>query len=541
MNDLDKRTADMGAEYERKVFPWAVAPEAIPASDITSEESADIVIVGAGHAGSCAARAAVEEGASVIVIEQQSEADQWIMGVDIGSINSRFVRARGVPEYDPLEFMKDWQARNLNKTNPFFARYFAYHGGETLDWLLEPVSEEVKAHIHIMQNPKPKHYAGHYNTFKSFTGTIEMKEPGYGLRELIKANHDLARSKGAKFYFSMTGEQLTKDGDRVSGIIAKDADGAYIHFKAKKGVLLAAGDFSKHEAMVRDLCPEVDNLTDGKGKIIGIGQDGKGIRMGLWAGARMDPGPIATTEGTRAGDAGALLGTCFLRLNEFGLRYTDEGFMGQVGSGSQGSRQPEGKLCAVFDANWREELEYQMTEHGNIDMANTQFIHLLEEEMEKVPAAGSAGYEIKSHILPGPMRMYAADDIETLAAYMGYTGESLHNFVKSVARYNELAEKGIDEDFGKDPSLLHPIKKFPYFGFVTQKTTGFVLCTVTGLRVDNEQRALGDGFRPVPGLYATGNCSGGRFAVDYSASMPGVSIGMAHTLGRAVGQTMARL
>lgn len=540
MNDLDTRI-EGSSETVRPVPDWAVPPEAIPAERIDREETADIVIIGAGHAGSSAARAAVEEGASVIVIEQQPEDTQWIMGVDIGTINSQFTRARGVPTYDPLEFMRDWQVRNLNKTNPYFASYFAHHGGETLDWLLEPVSEEVKSHIHIMQNPRPAHFPGQYGAFRAFTGTIEMKEPGWSLREIVKANHDLARSLGAKFYFGMTGEQLITENDRVCGVVAVDAEGKYVRLNAKKGVLLAAGDFSKNEAMVRDLCPEVDNLTDGKGKIIGIGQDGKGIRMGIWAGARMDPGPIATTEGTRAGDAGAFLGTCFLRLNEYGMRFTDESFMGQVGSGSQGSRQPDGKLCAVFDSNWREELEYQMTEHGNIDMANTDFVHLLEEEMAKVPAAGAEGYEIKSHILPGPMRMFAADDIATLAKYMGYTGESQKTFVRSVERYNELADKGVDEDFGKDALFLHPIRKAPYFGFVAPKTTGFVLCTVTGLRVDNDQRALGDGFKPIPGLYATGNCSGGRFAVDYSASMPGVSLGMAHTLGRAVGRHMARL
>ena len=518
---------------------WGASPEPVEETLIAGEETADVVIIGGAHSGVCAARAAVEAGASVIVLEKQSEDKQWIMGVDIGTINSRFACALGAPHYNPLDFMRDWQARNLNKTNPYFSRYFANHGGETLDWLLEPVGDEVKAHMHLMQCPGPRFYRGGYNTFRSFVGTIEMKEPGWGLDLVIKANRALAEARGAKFYFSTKAEYLEKEADRVVSVIATDSQGRYLRYRARNGVLLAAGDFSRNEDMVRDLCPEVDNLTDGKGKIIGVGQDGDGIRMGLWAGGRMDPGPIATTDGSRAGDAGAFLGTCFLRLNEYGLRYTDEGFMGQVGSGSQGSRQPEGKLCAVFDANWRQELEYQMTEHGNIDMANTGFVQFLEQEMPKVAAAGAQGYTISHSILPGPMHMFAADTLEELAERMGYTGTAAENFVASVARYNELAAKGVDEDFAKDPSLLHPIAKAPFFGYVSQKTTGFVLCTVTGLRVDNDQRVLGDGFRPVPGLFATGNCSGGRFAVDYSAPMPGVSIGMAHTLGRAVGHFLA--
>ncbi len=518
---------------------WGMPPEPVAESEIQRTEEADLVIIGAAHSGVCAARAAAEAGASVIVLEKQPEDKQWIMGVDIGTINSRFALSHGAPEYDPIEFMRDWQMRNLNKTNPYFARYFAFHGGETLDWLLEPVSDEVKAHMHLMQCPGPKYYKGGYNSFRSFTGTVEMKEPGWGLDLVIRANRDRAAELGARFYYETKAEYLEKEGGRVTDVIARDSQGGYVRYQAAKGVLLAAGDFSRNEDMVRDLCPEVDNLTDGRGRIVGVGQDGDGIRMGIWAGGRMDPGPIATTDGTRAGDAGAFLGTCFLRLNEYGLRYTDEGFMGQVGSGSQGARQPAGKLCAVFDANWREELEHQMTEHGNIDMANHAFVQFLEDEMKKVAMAGPEGYTIQHLILPGPMRLFAADTLEELAERMGYHGSAAEQFVRSVRRYNELAKKGVDEDFGKDPSLLHPIAKAPFFGYVSEKTTGFVLCTVTGLRVDNDQRVLGDGFRPVPGLFATGNCSGGRFAVDYSAPMPGVSIGMAHTLGRAVGRFIA--
>ena len=57
-------------------FAWMEAPEKIPEEKITTRKEADIVIVGAGQAGTCAARAAAEAGASVIVIEQQDE-ENW--------------------------------------------------------------------------------------------------------------------------------------------------------------------------------------------------------------------------------------------------------------------------------------------------------------------------------------------------------------------------------------------------------------------------------------------------------------------------------
>ena len=44
---------------------------------------------------------------------------------------------------------------------------------------------------------------------------------------------------------------------------------------------------------------------------------------------------------------------------------------------------------------------------------------------------------------------------------------------------------------------------------------------------------------PIPGLYATGNCCGRRWGVQYSTPFPGVSIGMAWTLGRLCGMHAA--
>ena len=50
---------------------WAVKPESIKPEEVSAVYDADIVVIGAGHAGTCAARARAEAGASLIVIEQQ--------------------------------------------------------------------------------------------------------------------------------------------------------------------------------------------------------------------------------------------------------------------------------------------------------------------------------------------------------------------------------------------------------------------------------------------------------------------------------------
>ena len=51
-------------------------PPPVPEDMLAQHMETDVVIIGAGHAGTCATRAAAENGASVIVIEQQSDEHQ---------------------------------------------------------------------------------------------------------------------------------------------------------------------------------------------------------------------------------------------------------------------------------------------------------------------------------------------------------------------------------------------------------------------------------------------------------------------------------
>ena len=143
----------------------------------------------------------------------------------------------------------------------------------------------------------------------------------------------------------------------------------------------------------------------------------------------------------------------------------------------------------------------------------------------------------------GPSNYLAcADTIETLADRLGVTGSDRENFIASVARYNELAHKGKDEDFAKDPRQLHPIEKPPFYAFCeNERKVGFLMVTVAGLVVDEHQQVVSrTDDEPIPGLFATGNCSGERFPIMYTTPVAGVSIGIAITLGRIVGDYVAR-
>ena len=119
--------------------------------------------------------------------------------------------------------------------------------------------------------------------------------------------------------------------------------------------------------------------------------------------------------------------------------------------------------------------------------------------------------------------------------------------MSAVKRYNELCEAEYDIDFGKDPHLLHPVLKTPFYAcgqikdsYKPGEQSLKLLVAMSGLMIDENQQVLNDNFEPIPGLYATGNCSGGRFGTAYTTSLPGQSISIAQTLGKLLGENLAK-
>jgi fumarate reductase flavoprotein subunit len=534
-----------------KTSSWMTKPEPIDASLVAGTYEADIVIIGGGNAGTPAARAAAESGASVIVIERQAETGYSYFGNECGTVNSQFARSKGVEKIDPVEVLKDWQKRTINRTNPRLISQYVFNSGATFDWLINVLPKDFVDTITVFCFPKPKKYPGEYAGFRTWPGTAMFYGgKGYGWGDAMKLNVEKAKKLGAEYFYGNDAKEIIKENGAVKGVIALNGQGKYIKYVARKGVVIAAGDFSGNPEMCADLLSESRELFgDNMVKWSGMGRDGAGQRLGIWAGGRMEPGPHAQMNGLGAGAYGLLGAAPFvLQTNRNGERYTDESFIGMWGTCHQGIRQPRGLLATVWDAKWRQSIECQALEHGNLDTADAKKITDAEESMSKALAAGAQGYPPATAGGPGGRRMagritYGAKTLEELAGYLGYKGKTVDTFVVTVKRYNELCKKGYDEDFGKSTQAMIPIDNPPYYG-CTDNSIGKMpgaMCTHAGLVIDEKQRVLDENDDPIPGLFASGNSSGGRFALQYSTPIGGCSIGLATTLGKIVGEYIAKL
>ena len=394
---------------------WSVKPDEIPMSDVKEIYDADIVVIGAGHAGTCAARAAAEAGARVIVLEQQDREKQWVLGIgEIGHINSRWQREHGIAEVDVDTFVNDWQIRTGNRSLYPLIRAYALHGGETFDWFIEPLSEEERDSIHPVLTPASPNMPETLNGLHAWSGTPNM---GMALQtKAVKANHRLAEKQGARFFFSTRALQLEQAADgRVTGVFAKSADGSICLYRAGKGVVLAAGDYSKNADMCRYLLTEAADLTEEGSDFTGHGWDGSGICMGVWAGGRLEPRSHAAMGGNYSFPGFGLIGsTPVLRVNRHGKRYSDEGFGTHILAALPGAHQPNGELWAIFDDSIDELVTLQTPCHGVFDYTDEEERQRFHEAIAK--ARAEKGRAVMGRDRAGEARqLFCADSLEKLA------------------------------------------------------------------------------------------------------------------------------
>ena len=213
------------------------------------------------------------------------------------------------------------------------------------------------------------------------------------------------------------------------------------------------------------------------------------------------------------GDFGKLGPDAFLQLNAQGIRFHNEDQTNDH-YGAQFVRQP-GPIYMVIDSDWAEQLPAMQGGLGCVRSASDT----LKESIDEWTAG-------------------KGDTIEELADALGLDADAKANFVASVERYNELCDKGVDEDFGKSPLRMFALRKAPFYAIKDEGSLRF-LVTLGGLRTNANAQVLDNSFQVIPGLYAIGNTQGGRFVGDYPTTIAGASHSIACTYGYLTGKFIA--
>ena len=581
---------------------WLGEAPVVADDEIVSEQTYDVVVLGGGHAGLMAACGAVDEGATVAVIEMQpwaSYVDEentsgtnlagWY-GEDVGHVNSQFLIDRGFGPFNTGEITAEFCLRAAGRVNPGLLRNYVQASGPMFDRYKE-IYDSYEADrkkndsavymkdTQVVIDGVPVEDEGTFdmsnmfeyplcNTQAAWSGadaTYPIKSGGYktwpcnaqfygyqgnNIEFVHKYIVKHTQENGADWFFETTGVVLTQNenGD-VTGLIAKDKDG-YKRFNAAKGVVLAAGDFVGDPAMCWALLNEGMEWGERSGAtkddwVMSGFRTGIAHKMGCWAGGMVEPSPRGWMA-IGGGVSGPWGTTPMLMINSEGKRFCNEGAIPQLWAVCM--RQPHGLAAWVSDAKWQETVGAAPLDHGAPNFGMDDYMDQLAADMAKVEVGNPEGTQVVSANLAERKMMkgtvFAANTIEELAGLLGYEGEAAKQFVATVEHYNELGNSADgDTDFGKDAAYMKAIDTPPFYGGTGSLSHGAnpMMVTMSGLVTGEDQNVLATDWKPIKGLYAAGNCLGGRYGFAYSTPFAGNSVGMAMTHGWLAGKTVANL
>lgn len=503
------------------------APEAIPANKISQTLDCDVCVVGLGVAGVCAARSAAESGLKVIAVEKTS----GVCGrsSQFSFFNCDKARESGIEDIDTNALVNELMTQMSHRADPSILKKWADNCGEAITWYAEgydgiqwvPIGGEKPAdenQVYTIPMGAFPEYDPTVDHERIFSGTLNFRPKGH--TPVLQANFDKAVAEnGLEVYFDSPARQLIRGEDgRVTGVIFQSlTDDSYTQVNASKGVILATGGFGHNDAMMAYYLPWIHDIIDRYDVTYGhtdikanYANTGDGQQMGMWIGAQMEPGPLGSMA---HGDFGKLGPDAFLQLNAQGIRFHNEDQTNDH-YGAQFVRQP-GPIYMVIDSDWAEQLPAMQGGLGCVRSASDT----LKESIDEWTAG-------------------KGDTIEELADALGLDADAKANFVASVERYNELCDKGVDEDFGKSPRRMFALRKAPFYAIKDEGSLRF-LVTLGGLRTNANAQVLDNSFQVIPGLYAIGNTQGGRFVGDYPTTIAGASHSIACTYGYLTGKFIA--
>jgi tricarballylate dehydrogenase len=493
-------------------------------SETVPERDADVIIVGAGNAAFCAALAAADEGASVLMLEAAPEAESGgnsrftagamrvvYNGVDdikalVPDLTPAEIDSTDFGSYTADQFFDDMARITENRADPDLVELLVTQSFTTLNWMRGKGVRFIP--IYGRQAFKVD------GKFKFWGGlTIESVGGGPGLVAMLTT---AATKHGINVRYSARAVGLLYDGSRVEGVRVH-ADGRLRELRAATVVLACGGFEANPEWRTRYLGPGWD-LAKVRGSRFNTGE---GIRMALDIGASSSgnwSGCHAVQWEMNAPEFGDLaVGDQFqkhsypfgIMVNAAGRRFVDEGADFRNYTYAKYGRavlaQPGQFAWQIFDQKVK---------------------HLLRDE-----------YRIRQ------VTKVTADTIEDFARKL--QGVDAAEFLKTIKEWNVAVRTDIPFNpnikdgrcaqglaVGKS-NWANTIDAPPFEGYAV--TCG-VTFTFGGLRINTDAAVLNTDYRPIGGLYAAGELVGGLFYFNYPG---GTGLTSGAVFGRIAGRSAA--
>ncbi len=517
--------------YDAKYF---AKPD--PITDIAETVETDVVVVGAGNGGLVAAASVVDQGAGLILVEKNAMPISW--AGEMGAYNTKLMKEKYGIEYSDeelLEISNEICRYASYENDQRLVNLWLFNSGRTMDWFVDQM-EAKGIHMFLETDMKDCRFMNKPQTHTVYE-TFEELGPNYMGSQLANPKWvEIIEEKGGNIMWETTAKQLVQDEDgKVTGIIVEAKDGSHIQINAAKGVILSTGGYGGNPEMMDALrYRDKDVICNNLGCAFAMGD---GIKMAMWAGADIDrnhAGGIAFDRAavdldhhtgapytTGLGDIWWPGSQPWLNLNTHGERYCNEDNTYDFHINGW-LMQPGHIAFQLFDSNyWEDVVAFHTTICSRVvAVPGARNSEVLPNVMPCKDGEQFYNVYIKPALDSG--KLMQADTLDELADKLGFEGAYKENFLKSVERYNELCEGGVDLDFGKQKKDLRPVKDAPFYGIAIGE---WLLATMNGVRVNTNLQAIKPDGTAIEGLYVVGNDMGGFFSNSYPQMFGGTAQG----------------
>ncbi len=444
--------------------------------------SVDLLVVGGGLAGYCAALEAANAGAEVTLIEKEGKTGgaTILSGGSFAFAGTALQKARGVEDSEERLY-EDLRRVGGYENDEALVRAYVSNQRDTFDWLGSLGVTFERLFIASGQSVPRGH--------------------SRNAREVLDRVEDRARATGrVKTRLNVAARRLIRDESTgaVIGVLAEESGHEEV-ITPRHGVVLATGGFSRSESLLKLFAPQ-QALAQRMG---GPGNTGDGLLMAwrLGAGFR-DMGYIKGTFGnhvTAGPEDHFLLFPMYaggIIVNSEAQRFVDES------------------------------LSYKMIGEACLKQPGAIGFQIFDQPVFERGVPGVPSMDFQADLDAG--RVIRAGRLAEIAEMLGLDAAALQ---ATVERYNAMVAAGGDRDFGRDGLCNHfgvlvPIGKPPFYAFASKSV---VLATYCGLTVDATMGVREVFGAPIPGLYAAGGCIGGFHGQAY---MTGTANGKAAIFGR---------
>ncbi len=522
------------------------------------DDEADVVVVGFGGAGACAALEAKAQGARVLVLDRFHGGGATAIsgGVFYAGGGTHIQEQAGVSD-DADEMFRYLSLEVKGVVSEETLRDFCNKSVENLGWLEgHGVPFEASLCPYKTSYPTDDYYL-YYSGNEGFSPYKDAAKPaprghrakGAGLpgESFYEPLRKSAQGRGIKVEYETRVTRLVIDSqNQVVGVeyrqiekglwsqlyrrlnqagiaIVKyhpktaaklrercfqiEAEHSVVkRVRAVKGVVLAAGGFIYNRQMVREIAPKY-----GAGMPLGTASDnGSGILLGQSVGGKTDlMDRISAWRFINPPEAFAK----GMIINQNGERYINE-FMYGAAVGEAMVEQNDGVALLIINGELKK-IAREQCKPGKAQW------------FQRAPALLNLWFNSKE-----------AKSVEELAKVTKVPVDTLR---RTLDDYNDAADGKAADRFGKDPEKMHAMRKGPYFAInagIKSKRFPCPTLTLGGLVVDERTgQVKGEDGGVIPGLYAAGRNAVGVCSRQY---VSGLSIADCVYSGRRAGGAAAR-